>query len=134
MVTKIKHKFSFSIHFLLLIITFISLAPYSLQHPQLQWQLLGLENEDIEDIVISQTKSQIIYAGSSSISPGSNGGFYKSTNAGTTWDTIINGNTVSKIVIHPSNEDIIYLIGAVTVDISGVIKTTNGGNTWFNAD
>jgi photosystem II stability/assembly factor-like uncharacterized protein len=95
-----------------------------------------LENEDLTKVVINPNDSQILFAGSrSDFSSGSIGCFFKSTNSGTTWDTIIVGITVRDIVINPFNPEIIYIAaGANAGNDPGVLKTTDNGTTWFNAD
>ncbi|MFC1790816.1 hypothetical protein ACFLZP_05045, partial [Patescibacteria group bacterium] len=42
---------------------------------------------------------------------------------------VLGGGGINAVAIHPSNPDIAYLAS----DLSGVIKTTNGGDTWVNA-
>jgi len=104
--------------------------------PQTQWQFIGLQNEYLTKVVIHPNDSQTLFAGSrSDFSSGSVGCLFKSTNSGTTWDTIIVGITVRDIVINPFNPEIIYIAaGANAGNDPGVLKTTDNGTTWFNAD
>jgi photosystem II stability/assembly factor-like uncharacterized protein len=97
-------------------------------YPQ-EWRFLGLENESITAIAIDWSNPDIIYAGS-----GDFGGIFKSTNGGTSWDTLarrISWDTVTYIVsvrdldIHPMNPQVIY----VTLS-SGIIKSIDGGINW----
>ena len=95
--------------FYILIILFI-LYSTSTDYPQTQWQLLGLNNEDVTKIVIHPNESKTLFAGSrSDFSLGSVGALFKSTNSGITWDTLISVITVRDIVINPVNPDIIYI-------------------------
>jgi hypothetical protein len=100
------------------------------------WLLLGLENESITAIAIDWADSNIIYAGSSSdFSSGNVGGIFKTTNAGTTWDTLIRGVTVCDLDIHPTIPKIIYAtLGLNGLTQAGIIKTTDAGYTWVQAD
>ena len=78
--------------------------------PQTNWEILGLQNEDLTKVVIHPNNTQTIFAGSrSDFSYGSIGCLFKSTDTGTSWDTLILGITVRDIVINPVNPEIIYL-------------------------
>ncbi|HEX2444233.1 MAG TPA: hypothetical protein VHJ77_09845, partial [Vicinamibacterales bacterium] len=63
-------------------------------------------------------------------------GVYKTTDAGKTWTHAGFGNTetISKIRVHPSNADVVWVavLGHAygTNDERGVFKTTDGGKTW----
>tara|TARA_Y100000034_G_scaffold137038_1_gene219345 strand:+ start:285853 stop:287313 length:1461 start_codon:yes stop_codon:yes gene_type:complete len=63
-------------------------------------------------------------------------GVYKSTDAGKTWTHVGLEKTeqISRIVIHPTNPDIVYVAaqGKYTTPTSerGVYKSTDGGKTW----
>jgi len=96
-----------------------------------QWELLGLQNENLTKVVIHPYDSQTLFAGSrSDFSSGSIGCLFKSTDSGTTWDTLILGITVRDIVINPFNPDIIYIAaGANAGNDPGVLKTTDNGTT-----
>jgi len=66
------------------------------------------------------------------------GGLWRTTNNGDSWTPLCDGLPaigVSGIAIHPSNANIIYILtgdgdGGDTKSI-GVLKTTNGGATWY---
>lgn len=100
------------------------------------WKYLGLNKEDITALAIDWSNPNIIYAGSASdFSAGSVGGIFKSTNGGVLWDTLIRGVTVRDLDIHPKNSQILYAtLGSNALTISGIIKTTDGGNNWARAD
>ncbi len=67
------------------------------------------------------------------------GGLWKTTNTGSTWTPLTDGMPiigVSGIAIHNTNNNIIYILtgdgdGGDTKSI-GVLKTTNGGQTWLS--
>ncbi len=101
-----------------------------------QWQYLGLGSENITSIAVDWSNPNIIYAGSGSdYSSGTVGGIFKSTNGGVTWDTLIRGVTVHQIVIHPKDPNIIFVsLGLNGLTVPGVIKTTDSGNSWEEAD
>ena len=100
------------------------------------WQLLGLETEKISAIIVDPYNENIIYAGSSSdFSAGKVGGLFKSTDCGTVWDTLIRGITVRDIDIHPFNSKVLYVTaGSNYLTPAGILKSMNGGTTWFRAD
>lgn len=94
----------------------------------------------IGDIAIDPIDADIIYVGTGEANGGHNnfpgGGVFKSTNAGSTWNFLGLTNTTStgRIIIHPTNTDIIYL-AAVGSYFSpnperGIYKSTDGGNSW----
>jgi hypothetical protein len=72
-------------------------------------------------VTIDPLNQNTIYAGNSS------GGVEKSTNAGATWTTLSTGatGTVRKIVVHPSNSNIVFVCSS-----NGIRRSTNGGTTW----
>ena len=61
-------------------------------------------------------------------------GLYRSTNSGTSWSKIYNGNNIRDIAINPSNTNIIVIsVGNMTNPTKGIFRTTNGSNalpTW----
>jgi hypothetical protein len=89
------------------------------------WQLLGLEGETIKSIEIDPEDESIIYAGSG-INYNSNhfGGFFKSTNSGVSWDTLIGGISVTDVDINPVDPQTIYVSAGV------IFKTEDGGENW----
>lgn len=84
-------------------------------------------------IAFHPTNSSIIYAGMPS------GGLWKSTNTGNSWTCLTDGMPVigvSGIAVHNSNPNIIYILtgdgDAEDTRSIGVLKTTDGGDTWHS--
>lgn len=114
------------------ILTFIFL-PFELLYPQ--WKLIGLSGEDIQKIDLHPINNNTIYAGSSFVGTTSIGGFFVSTDAGITWDTLITGISVTDFVIDYQNPNIIYIaLGLSSPTGTGIIKSIDGGNNWFFSD
>ncbi len=96
--------------------------------------------QSIGAITISQKNPQTIYVGTgesnmrNSVSIGN--GMYKTTDGGDNWTRIGLDSTehISKIVVHPGNEDVVYVAapGPLWSDSPhrGLFKTTDGGKTW----
>jgi photosystem II stability/assembly factor-like uncharacterized protein len=98
------------------------------------------KSQSIGALAISQSNHNIVWAGTgeswvrSGISIGD--GVYKSTDGGETWTHMgldLTGR-VSRIIIHPTNPDIVY-VGAVGHGYGpqkerGVYRTKDGGKTW----
>ncbi|MGQ0764958.1 MAG: VPS10 domain-containing protein [Gemmatimonadota bacterium] len=92
------------------------------------------------DIAIFEGNADILYVGTGeqnnrqSTSWGN--GVYKSTDGGKTWSHLGLGQTrhTGRIVIHPSNPDIVYVASPGNLWAAGpdrgVYKTTDGGRTW----
>ncbi len=88
-------------------------------------------NGRINCIAFHPTDSNTIFVGAPS------GGFWKTTDNGTTWTDHLDGLTrlgISSIIIHPTNPDIIY-IGTGDRDGGdapgyGVWRSVDGGSTW----
>jgi len=63
-------------------------------------------------------------------------GIYRSTDNARTWQHmgLTDTGTVGRIVVHPSNPDIVYVASAgqewLENDMRGLFKTTDGGKTW----
>ncbi len=80
------------------------------------------------------SNGSIFYVGTPS------GGLWKTTTGGTSWTPLTDGMPrlgVSGIAINPGNTDIMYLLtgdgdGGDTYSI-GVLKTINGGQTWYSS-
>ena len=91
-------------------------------------------------LAVARTAPNIVWAGTgepwirSHISVGD--GIYKSTDAGATWTNVglPNSGRIGRIVIHPSNPDIVF-VAAQGYSYGpqkdrGLYRTTDGGKTW----
>ena len=87
----------------------------------------------VADVAGVPGRPEILYVGSAS------SGLYKSTNGGTTFESVFDdGGTLSigAIAVQPDNPDVVYVgtgEGAVRNSISygdGIYKTADGGRTW----
>jgi photosystem II stability/assembly factor-like uncharacterized protein len=101
------------------------------------------ENTGITDIVMDPRNPDILYAAAyqrrrhvyTLIDGGPEGGIYKSTDAGATWDKIKSGlpsGDVGRIglAISPVNPDVIYAIIEAEGESGGFFCSTNKGATW----
>jgi|GEM_PF-991918 len=91
-----------------------------------QWRFLGLADEaGVTSIAVDPTNPNIIYAGTMyDFSAGIDGKLFKSTDAGTTWDTLVIGGSYTNVLIDPLNSNIVYATPR------GIIKSCDGGQTW----
>ncbi len=85
----------------------------------------------INCLAFHPTNQNIIYAGAAG------GGFWRSYNGGNTWETTtdeLGSLGISSIIVNPTNPDIIYIAtgdGDAGQNYSiGVLKSTNGGDSW----
>ncbi|HEX8186054.1 MAG TPA: hypothetical protein VF747_14925, partial [Blastocatellia bacterium] len=94
----------------------------------------------IGDIALEPNNPDVIWVGTgesnvrNSVSFGD--GVYKSNDGGRTWQHmgLRDSNTISRIVVHPSNPDIVYVAAVGHAfgpsEERGVFMTTDGGKTW----
>jgi photosystem II stability/assembly factor-like uncharacterized protein len=99
-----------------------------------------LKSSSVGAVAVSDSNPDIVYIGMGescirgNILPGD--GVYKSTDAGKTWTHVgfANSDAISKIRIHPTNPDIVFVADfgkyGTTSDERGVYKSTDGGKTW----
>ncbi|HEX5215305.1 MAG TPA: hypothetical protein VFV98_07550 [Vicinamibacterales bacterium] len=91
-------------------------------------------------VAVAESNPDVVFIGTGescirgNIMPGD--GVYKSANAGATWTKVgfETSQAISKIRIHPTNADIVYVASfgkyGVPSDDRGVFKSTDGGRTW----
>ncbi len=91
-------------------------------------------------VAVSESNPDVLYIGTGescirgNIMPGD--GVYKSTDAGKTWTHLgfTNSDAISKIRIHPTNPDIVFVADfgryGTQSDERGVFKSSDGGKTW----
>jgi PKD repeat protein len=85
------------------------------------------------DVAIDPTNSNIMYLATGDGDAGDTYsiGILKSTDGGTTWNTtgltwtVNQGRTISKLLINPSNTQIV-----LAATSNGIYRTTNGGTSW----
>jgi photosystem II stability/assembly factor-like uncharacterized protein len=121
-----------------LLIVCVGLAGYShLLFPQttgdLSWTPMGLHEEFISVLLVKDDPPSAIFAGSASnFSTGTQGGVFRTTNQGSTWDTLLRGFSISCIVVPSSGLDTIFVgTGNANYSIPGILKSTNGGKSWI---
>ena len=94
----------------------------------------------IGDVTIAPSNPDIVWIGTGEAnifrSSNAGAGAYKSTDGGRTWQHagLAATLTIARIVIHPSNPDIVYAAASghewTDNEERGVFKTTDGGATW----
>lgn len=85
------------------------------------WSKTNLTDVAINDIAISSSDTNIVFAGG--LEDPHIGGFYKSENAGKSWELLSKDYFIESIVIHPTNSNILF-IGTAE---SGIFKSIDGG-------
>ena len=99
-----------------------------------------IKSSSVGAVAVSYSNPDVVYIGMGETELRGNimqgDGVYKSIDAGLTWKHIglDDTQTISKIRIHPSNPDIVYVaaLGHPYGENSerGVFKSVNGGKTW----
>src|SRR5678815_2792869 len=99
-----------------------------------------VKSSSVGAVAVSESNPDVVYIGMGescirgNIMPGD--GVYKSTDAGKTWTHVgfANSDAISKIRIHPTNPDIVFVADfgkyGTPSDERGVYKSTDGGKTW----
>ncbi len=99
-----------------------------------------ISSSSIGAVAVAETDPDLVFIGTGetcirgNILPGD--GVYRSRDAGATWEHIgfRESHGISKIRIHPTNPDIVYVASfgkyGVPSEERGVFKSTDGGNTW----
>ncbi len=96
----------------------------------------------IGDIAVSRSNPNIVWVGTGEAnnrqSSSWGNGIYKSTDGGASWTFMGLADTkhIGRIVVHPTNPDIVYVAAAGHLlgpnRERGLFKTTDGGKTWTN--
>jgi photosystem II stability/assembly factor-like uncharacterized protein len=99
-----------------------------------------LKSASVGAVAVSESNPDIVYIGMGETCIRGNimsgDGVYKSIDAGKTWTNIgfASSENISKIRIHPTNSDIVYVAAfgkhSVPNADRGVYKSTDGGKTW----
>jgi len=98
-----------------------------------QWEYLGLSGRTITAIAVRSVDT--IYASAHSDFPPIPGSVFRTTNAGATWDTVVFSGSVLDLKMNPRNPEVLYAgFGGSIYPPYGVLKTTDGGISWFHAD
>jgi hypothetical protein len=80
------------------------------------WEFAGLESEPIKAPAVDWSNTNIIYAGSlSDYSVRNVGGIFRTSDGGTSWDTLLRGIAVVDLDIHPNSPNVIYATLAINV-------------------
>jgi photosystem II stability/assembly factor-like uncharacterized protein len=99
-----------------------------------------IKSSSVGAVAVSDSNPDVVYIGMGescirgNIMPGD--GVYKSTDAGKTWTQVgfRNSDAISKIRIHPTNPDIVFVadfgLYGKESDERGIFKTTDGGKSW----
>ncbi len=88
------------------------------------WESVGPAGQQVLSIVVDPTDSDVIYAGTSS-------GLRQTTNGGTDWTLLSDGQTLafgafSALAVDPSDHRVVYAGTSST----GIFKSSDGGETW----
>ena len=99
-----------------------------------------VHSSSVGAVAVSESNPDVVFIGMGescirgNIQPGD--GVYKSTDAGKTWTHVgfENSDAISKIRIHPTNPDIVFVADfgryGEPSEERGLFKTTDGGKTW----
>jgi len=101
----------------------------------LRWEFLGFPEggAEVYCMAVNPDNDSMIYVGTASnFSAGTQGSICRTTNLGQTWDTVVAGVSPWVIRINPLDPEIVYAgLGEANATPPGILKTTDGGNTWF---
>ena len=90
------------------------------------WEYLGMPTSTFSAIEVASSDTIFVSGGG--------GGVFKTTNGGISWDTLFGDfDIVDDLEMHPNNPEILYAAQSPTFPPDGIMKTTDGGTTWFAA-
>jgi photosystem II stability/assembly factor-like uncharacterized protein len=100
-----------------------------------------IDSSSVGAVAVSESHPDVVYVGMGESHIRGNimqgDGIYKSTDAGKTWTSVgfkTPGFTISRIRIHPTNPDLVYVavFGNVVADNAerGIYRTRDGGKSW----
>lgn len=94
-----------------------------------QWEFMGLSGETVQSIAVHPVKEGILFIGTQyNFSEGIQSKLFRTRNCGQSWDTLLIGGTgFTDIDVDPANPNVVYAVP------HEIVKSTDGGNTWFNA-
>ncbi|WP_298352429.1 VPS10 domain-containing protein [Runella sp.] len=91
-------------------------------------------------VAVAESDPNVIYVGEGEQTLRNNvasgAGVWKSTDAGTTWESIglLDSKHISRIRIHPKNADVVYVAAMGNLwkpnEMRGIYRSTDGGQTW----
>jgi len=113
-------------------ISFLFLLLFSKPTLAQDWQYLGLSDQWITNIAVRGRDT--IYASVPRLLGITEGLIFKTTNTGITWDTVLYSAGVLELQMHPENPEILFAGLGSLYPPYGIMKTTNGGETWFHSD
>jgi len=95
------------------------------------WEYLGRPSNHVTAIAVG-SRDTIFAAGV--VLGEYSGGIYRTVNGGVSWDTLSSIEiSYSDLRMHPTNPRILYAARYADSPPNGVMKTTDGGETWFAA-
>lgn len=98
-----------------------------------EWEYLGLPGSRYISGIALQNEDTI-FVSTPRVFPSTPGFIFRTTNAGSQWDTVLQSPSVADLRMHPRDPEILYA-GLGSFDPPyGIMKTTDFGQTWFNAD
>lgn len=96
-----------------------------------EWTGVGLWPEWVSSVAVSPENPNVIYVSAYDVWWDDNreGGLFKTTDGGATWDTLgFRNSSVNEVVLDPSNPENVW----ISNDTAGVWLSTDGGLAWQN--
>jgi len=102
-----------------------------------EWTYVGLYPQIVQDILVRPNNPDVLYAAASDywFTPILEGGIFKTTDHGLTWDTLgFQDYLVNDLAFDPQHPETLWAAcGMLTggeVELAGAFRSTDGGNTW----